>query len=30
MVCPVTVIPAIISTPMKTANAKLAKSTHDH
>jgi hypothetical protein len=30
MVCPVTVIPAMTSTPMKTTNAKLEKSAHDH
>jgi hypothetical protein len=30
MVCPVRFIPAIISTPRKTANAKLEKRAHDH
>jgi hypothetical protein len=30
MVCPVGVIPAAISTAMKTAKAKPAKSAHDH
>ena len=30
MVCPVGVIPATISTAMKTTKAKPAKSTHDH